>query len=381
MIKLAVLGSTGSIGTQTLEVAERFPDDVEVTALLAKRASDKLLSQAQKFKPKLVVSYEEPSREWLSELPKGTEHLLGDEGLLQAVRLSEKVMNAVSGVHGIKPAFVTMNEGRILLASNKESIVCLGDVVRKKRDRIVPVDSEHNALFQLLEGVKRDDIRFIYLTASGGPFKDWSLEDMKNATREQALKHPRWNMGAKITVDSATLMNKGFEMLEAMNLFDLELRKIRVAIHPQSVVHGIVELKDGSFLMHTSKTDMRIPIMHALFYPDRRKYPFEGVSLSQLSPISFEEADVEKFRSLYLARWAGEMGGVYIPVLVGADEEAVSLFLEGRIGFLDIVDLIERTLSEVNISDPKNVEEILEVIEWARRKVREIYERKYALRT
>lgn len=378
MIRLAVLGSTGSIGSQTLEVVEKFSDDIDVVSLVARRASKELLFQAKRFKPQVVVTYEDPAQEWLSELPEETEHVKGDEGLEKAIEIADRVMNAVSGVHGIKPAYLTLSKGKVLLASNKESIICLGELVREKRERIVPVDSEHNALFQLLEKIDREDIRFIYLTASGGPFKDWTLEEMKEATPEQALRHPRWNMGAKITVDSATLMNKGFEMLEAKNLFDIELSRIKVVIHPQSVVHGVVELKDGSFFMHASRTDMKIPIMHALFYPERREYPFEKVSLPSLSPVSFEDVDTEKFRALYLARWAGEMGGVYVPVLVGADEEAVSLFLEGKIGFLNIVDLIEKTLSEVNVPDPKSVEEILEAIDWARRKVREIYEREYA---
>jgi len=321
-----------------------------------------------------VVTYEEPTKEWLSSLPQGCEYLHGDEGLERAVEVSDRVMNAVSGVHGIKPAYVTLKKGKTLLASNKESVICLGELVRKNRDKVIPVDSEHNALFQLLEGVDREDIRFVYLTASGGPFKDWSLEDMRKATVEEALNHPRWNMGSKITIDSATMMNKGFEMLEAMNLFDLDLNSIKVLIHPQSVVHGVVELVDGSFLMHASQTDMRIPVMHALFYPQRKGFPFGRAKLPQLSPMSFEEVDTEKFKALYLARWAGEMGGVYIPVLLGADEEAVALFLEGRIGFLDIVDLVEKTLSSVNIRDPEDIEGILEAVEWGRRRLREIYE-------
>lgn len=378
MIRLAVLGSTGSVGSQTLEVVERFSDEIEVVALLARRASQKLLHQALRFRPLLVVTYEEPPQEWLESLPQGTRHMLGDEGMREAISLADRVMNAVSGVHGIKPTYYTLTEGKILLASNKESIICLGSLVRENRERVIPVDSEHNALFQLLEGVRREDIRFLYLTASGGPFRKWSLEEMRRATPQDALKHPNWNMGAKITVDSATLMNKGFEMLEAVNLFEVELERIKVVIHPQSVVHGALELKDGSFLLHAGKTDMRIPIMHALFYPERKKYPFEDVDLTSLSPIEFEEVDQERFRSLYLARWVGKKGGVYIPVLVGADEEAVSLFLEGKIGFLDILELIEKTLYSVSIPEPEDVEGILKAVEWARNKVREIYEREYA---
>jgi 1-deoxy-D-xylulose-5-phosphate reductoisomerase len=378
MVSLGVLGSTGSVGSQTLEVVRCFREEVRVEALLARRASDRLLAQVREFEPRVVTTYEEPGREWLSSLPQGTEYIGGDEGLEACIDVSQRVMNAVSGVHGIKPAYLTLSKGKVLLASNKESILCLRELVRTQRKSVIPVDSEHNALFQLLEHVKYEDVRFIYLTASGGPFKDSSLEDMRKATVEEALKHPRWNMGAKITVDSATMMNKGFEMLEAVNLFDVDIDRVKVVVHPQSVVHGVVELKDGSFLMHASATDMRIPIMHAIFYPERKEFPFHREKLTSLSPISFEEVDTEKFRALYLARWAGEMGGVYVPVLVGADEEAVNLFLERKIGFLDIVDLIERVLSEVNLKDPNSLEDILESIEWARRKVREVFEREYA---
>ncbi len=378
MMRIAVLGSTGSVGTQTLEVVERFPDEIDLVALVARRSSDRLLEQAVKFRPKIVVSYEEPDKDWISSLPDGTEYMKGDEGLMAAISLADRVMNAVSGVSGIKPAYYTLKEGKTLLASNKESLICLGDMVRKSRNRIIPVDSEHNALFQILEKVNRAEVRTVYLTASGGPFRNWTLEEMRNATKDQALNHPRWNMGAKITVDSATLMNKGFEMLEAVNLFDLDLDTVKVIIHPQSVVHGIVELVDGTFIMHTSATDMRVPILYALFYPERKASPFGRSDLVSLSPIEFEPVDQEKFRALYLARWVGEMGGAYVPVLVGADEEAVNLFLEEKIGFLDIVDLIERTLSEVNIPDPETVDDILDAVEWARRKVNEIYEREYA---
>jgi len=378
MIKLALFGSTGSVGRQTLEVIDAFPGEVEVVALAARRSSQKLLLQAQKYRPSLVVSEEEPAREWFEHLPRGTEYLRGDEGLREAVKLADRVMNAISGVHGIKPAYYTLREGKTLLASNKESILCLAELVSENRERILPVDSEHNALFQLMEGKRKEDIKFMYLTASGGPFRKWSLEEMRKATPRDALRHPTWDMGAKITIDSATLMNKGFEMLEAKNLFGIELSRVKVVIHPQSVVHGILELRDGTFLMHASKTDMRVPIAHALFYPECKRNPFGETELPSLSPIGFEEVDGERFPCLYLARWAGEMGGVYVPVLVGADEEAVSLFLEGRIGFLDIPDIVEKTLSSVNIPDPDGVEDVVGAVEWARCKVRELYEKEYA---
>ncbi len=372
MEKVAVLGSTGSVGRQTLDVVKEFPQELEVCALLARRASDTLLKQALEFRPRVVVSYQEPTKEWLRSLPNGTQYLPGDEGLKAAIELADRVMNAASGVHGIKPAFMTLKMGKTLLASNKESIICLESLVEENRERIIPVDSEHNALFQLLGFVKREYLKGVYLTASGGPFRNKSLEEMRNATVEEALKHPRWSMGKKITVDSATLMNKGFEILEAKHLFGLPLDAIKVVVHPQSYVHGAIELLDGSFIMHLSPTDMRVPVLHALFHPGRRSYPFAKPRITEFSPLEFEEVDTERFRSLYLARWAGEMGGVYPAVLVGADEEAVALFLEGRIGFLDITDIIEEVLGSVNIRDPRSVEEILESIEWARKKVREL---------
>jgi len=377
-MKLGILGSTGSIGSQTLEVCEKFREEIELIGILANRASDKLLQQAQKYKPKYVVSYQEPSKDWLEALPKESTYLPGDEGLKAIIAESDKLMNAVSGIYGIKPAYEILKAGKILLASNKESIICLGEFIKKHRDKVIPVDSEHNTLFQLLNAHSISEIKYVYLTASGGPFKDKSLDELKDVSVEEALKHPRWNMGAKITVDSATLMNKGFEMLEASYLFDLSLDIIKVVIHPQSVVHGIIELKDNSFIMHTSQTDMKIPILYSLFYPERKEYPFKNVSLIELSPITFEKVDTSKFKAIDLAKWAGFMGGVYVPVLVGADEEAVSLFLERKISFLDIADLIEETLSEVNIQDPQNVEEILEAVEWGRKKVRELYEKKFA---
>ncbi|HIP43666.1 MAG TPA: 1-deoxy-D-xylulose-5-phosphate reductoisomerase [Aquifex aeolicus] len=376
-MKLGILGSTGSIGSQTLEVYEKFKEEIELVGILANRTSDKLLQQAQKHKPKYVVSYQEPTKDWLEALPKESTYLHGDEGLKAIISESDKLMNAISGIYGIKPAYEILKNGKILLASNKESIICLGEFIKKHRNKVIPVDSEHNALFQLLNAHRISEIKYVYLTASGGPFKDKSLDELKDVSVEEALKHPRWNMGAKITVDSATLMNKGFEMLEASYLFDLPLDIIKVVIHPQSVVHGIIELKDNSFIMHTSQTDMKIPILYSLFYPERKKYPFKKVSLIELSPINFEKVDTSRFKAIDLAKWAGFMGGVYVPVLVGADEEAVSLFLERKISFLDIADLIEETLSEVNIRDPENVEEILEAVEWGRRKVRELYEKKF----
>ncbi|MEJ7555167.1 MAG: 1-deoxy-D-xylulose-5-phosphate reductoisomerase [Aquificaceae bacterium] len=368
MKKLGVLGSTGSVGSQTLEVVKAYREDFELVGILAKRASEKLLLQAVELKPRFVSCYEEPSKDWLSELPEGTAFLRGEEGLHAIVENSEILMNAISGVDGILPTYLVLQQGKRLLASNKESLICLRELVRENKDRIVPVDSEHNALFQIMLGLRREDIRKVYLTASGGPFRDKSLEELKHVSVEDALKHPTWRMGAKITIDSATLMNKGMELIEAINLFDLEVESLEVVIHPQSVVHGIVELIDGSFIFHTSQTDMRIPILHSLYYPERKAFPFEKKGLLELSPITFERVDTEKFKSIPLCKWVALMGGIYPAVLVGADQVAVELFLQGKIGFLDIVNLVEEVLSHVNLKDPQSLEDVLYAIDWAYKK-------------
>ncbi|WPM32928.1 1-deoxy-D-xylulose-5-phosphate reductoisomerase [Hydrogenobacter sp. T-2] len=368
MKRLGVLGSTGSVGSQTLEVVKAYREDFELVGILAKRASEKLLFQAVELKPRFVSCYEEPSKDWLSQLPEGTTFLKGEEGLHAIVESSEIVMNSISGVDGILPTYLVLKQSKNLLASNKESLICLRELVRENRERIVPVDSEHNAIFQIMLGIRREDIRKVYLTASGGPFRDKSLEELKHVSVEDALKHPTWRMGAKITIDSATLMNKGMELIEAINLFDLEVESLEVVIHPQSVVHGIVELIDGSFIFHTSQTDMRIPILYSLYYPERKAFPFEKKGLLELSPITLERVDTEKFKSIPLCKWVALMGGIYPAVLVGADQVAVELFLQGKIGFLDIVNLVEEILSYVSLRDPQSLEDVLYAIDWAYKK-------------
>lgn len=372
MKKLGVLGSTGSVGSQTLDVVRAYREDFELVGILARKASEKLLLQAKEFRPVYVSCYEEPPQEWLSQLPEGVLFLKGEEGLHALVEGSDVLMNAISGVDGILPTHLVLKKGKRLLASNKESLICLRKLVQEKRELIVPVDSEHNALFQLLSMVEKRDVRKVYLTASGGPFRNRSLEELRHVRVEEALRHPTWRMGAKITVDLATLMNKGMELIEAMNLFDLHPESLEVLIHPQSVVHGVVELLDGNFLLLTSQTDMRIPILHSLFYPERRAYPFERKSLLELSPMEFERADTEKFKSLALCRWVALMGGPYPAVLVGADQVAVELFLQGRLGFLEVVDLVEEVLGLVNFGEPESFEEILSIIDWAYRKGQEL---------
>ncbi len=375
MIRLSILGSTGSVGTQALDVVRAYREDIELIGLVARRASEKLLNQAKEFKPRYVVSYQEPARDWLMDLPKECVYLKGEEGLLTVIEDSERVLNAISGIDGLLPTFYTLSKDKILLASNKESVVCLEELIREKSENIVPVDSEHNALFQLLSTIDPQQLKKVYLTASGGPFKDTPIEELSKVKPAQALKHPTWQMGQKITVDSATLMNKGIELLEAKVLFGLDPDLIEVVIHPQGFVHGAVKLIDGSFLFHVSPPDMKLPIMNALFYPQRQNNPFREVSLFELSPIVFERVDRQKFRALSLCEWVARIGGVYVPVLLGADERAVELFLEERISFDKIVPLVEEVISSVNIRDPKTIGDITQAVEWGYRKVDEVLSR------
>ncbi len=347
MEEVAVLGSTGSVGTQALDVIRRHRDRFRVVLLSARRASEKLLRQVLEFEPQFVITEEPPPYEWKKKLPSDTKHFSGLLGLSLALEKSrpKKVLNAISGIFGIEPSFrVLEHTDALLLLANKETVIAAGEFLKSYLDRIVPVDSEHNAIFQLLQGLKREDVSKIYLTASGGPFRGKSKEELRKVSPEEALKHPRWNMGRKITVDSATLMNKGFEVIEARYLFDFSLERIEVLIHPQSVVHGIVETVDGNLFMLASPTDMRFPIHHALFYPERVENNLPKLSLSDLGKLEFERPDTETFECLKLAYSFGKKGLPYTALLVGADEGAVELFLEGKISFTDIPKVIERTV-------------------------------------
>jgi len=378
MRRISIFGSTGSVGSQSMEIIRKYKSEFQVSALAAKRASQNLLQQVLEFRPKYVLTLEEPTTEWREKLPKETQYLRFDEGLIEAIEDSQYVLNAIAGVDGLPVTYETLiRKDKRLLASNKESIVCLSSLVKENRERIVPVDSEHNALFQLLEMIQAKGIegfvRRVYLTASGGPFRNKSLEELESVTVEDALNHPTWKMGAKITVDSATLTNKGIEILEAIALFDVEFDKIDVVIHPQSLVHGIVELMDNSYIFHVSPTDMKVPILHALFYPERKPYPFESKSILDMSPITFEKVDKEKFPAISLCKWVAQMGGAYVPVLLGADEAAVELFLEGKIKFTQIYRIVEEVLSKLNIKDPQNIEEIKSAINWGKEKAIAIY--------
>ncbi|HIO42056.1 MAG TPA: 1-deoxy-D-xylulose-5-phosphate reductoisomerase, partial [Aquifex sp.] len=350
MESLALLGSTGSIGTQTLDLVSRFPDRFRVVLLSARRASEKLLEQARRFNPSFVITEETPPEGWAKSLPKNTKHLTGLEGLAEALAEArpDRVLNAISGIYGIEPTFLVLEKtDSLLLLANKESVLAAGEFLKPHLKRVIPVDSEHNALFQILENLPREAVKKIYLTASGGPFFGKTLRELEGVSPEEALKHPRWRMGKKITVDSATLMNKGFEVIEAKYLFGIPLRDIEVAVHPQSAVHGMVETVDGGIFALMSPTDMRFPIHHALFYPERVEIPLRGLDIFSLQRLEFFKPDTETFRCLELAYRYGERGLPHTALLVGADEGAVELFLKGELKFTRIPDLIEEVVERL----------------------------------
>ncbi len=384
METVAVLGSTGSIGTQTLDIIRHYPDKFRVELLYAKRASDLLLEQVKEFKPSVVITEDKPSTQWLKELPSTTQHFLGLEGFeysLQKLELN-KVVNAIGGIFGIAPSFVVLKKTHsLLLLANKETIIAAGDFLNPFWERIIPLDSEHNALFQLLKNLKTDqEVEKIVLTASGGPFRSLPKEELKKVSPQRALKHPRWKMGKKITVDSATLMNKGFEVIEAHYLFKIPYERIEVLIHPESIIHGMVQTIDGNLFALMSPTDMRFPIHYALFYPLRKKTYLKSLDLTEVGKLTFEKPDWEKFECLKIAYKVGKKGFPYTAYLVGADEAAVELFLEGKINFLDIPKLIMETLNSLSQELKADLEAIESLVKQAYIKAREIgssYRKRY----
>ncbi|MEO2153682.1 MAG: 1-deoxy-D-xylulose-5-phosphate reductoisomerase [Aquificota bacterium] len=384
METVAVLGSTGSIGTQTLDIIRHYPDKFRVELLYAKRASDLLLEQVKEFKPSVVITEDKPSTQWLKELPSTTQHFLRLEGFeysLQRLELN-KVVNAIGGIFGIAPSFVVLKKTHsLLLLANKETIIAAGDFLNPFWERIIPLDSEHNALFQLLKNLKTDqEVEKIVLTASGGPFRSLPKEELKKVSPQRALKHPRWKMGKKITVDSATLMNKGFEVIEAHYLFKIPYERIEVLIHPESIIHGMVQTIDGNLFALMSPTDMRFPIHYALFYPLREKTYLKPLDLTEAGKLTFEKPDWEKFECLKIAYEVGKKGFPYTAYLVGADEAAVELFLEEKINFLDIPKLIMETLNALSQELKADLEAIESLVKKAYLKAREIgssYRKRY----
>ncbi|WP_041274584.1 1-deoxy-D-xylulose-5-phosphate reductoisomerase [Desulforamulus reducens] len=382
MKQISILGSTGSIGRQTLEVVNSFPEELNVVALAAGRNRELFLEQCKAYKPLLVSLQLEEDALWLKE------HLIkeklrpeiryGLDGLVAVATCHEAVVvvTALSGAIGLVPTCAAIKASKKIALANKETLVAAGQYVTKLAEEykveILPVDSEHSAIWQCLHGENRSAIRKIQLTASGGPFRQLNRQELENVTPEMALKHPNWSMGQKITIDSATLMNKGLEVIEAKWLFGVDYDDINVVVHPQSVIHSMVEYGDGSLLAHLGMPDMRIPIQYALSYPERWFNHLPKLNLTELKGLTFEEPDTNRFPSLSLAYQAGKIGGTAPAVLNAANEVAVHAFLAGQIKFMQIPSIVKRTLNEHQFQGSPVLEEILEIDGWAREEANKI---------
>lgn len=367
MRNISILGSTGSIGTQTLDIV-RDNDDINVCALAAGSNIDLLEKQIREFKPKVVSVWDSDKAEELKKRVRDTDVDIytGMNGLITAATVdsADIVVLAVVGMVGIRPAIAAINAHKDIALANKETLVTAGHIImtlaKEKNVRILPVDSEHSAIFQCLNGEDTKAVSKLILTASGGPFREMTREQMKNVKVEDALKHPNWSMGRKITIDSATMVNKGLEIIEAKWLFDMAVEDIQVVVQPQSLIHSMVEFEDGAIMAQLGTPDMRLPIQYALYYPERRHLKGERVDFSKIASINFEIPDMDNFRGLYLARQAGITGGSMPTVMNAANEKAVALFLDKKIGFLDIIDIMEKSMNRhVNIKNP-SLEDILQ---------------------
>ncbi|HRS97947.1 MAG TPA: 1-deoxy-D-xylulose-5-phosphate reductoisomerase [Smithella sp.] len=384
MKKISILGSTGSIGVSTLKVIEDHPDRFRVVALSAGKNIGLLQKQIERFMPRIAaVRNREDANALRRSLAskKAVKILYGEEGLKAAASAAEAdiVVSAISGFAGLLPSLTAIEAGKSLALANKETLVAAGEIimraVRKKGAKIIPVDSEHSAIFQCLEGERKQDLSSIILTASGGPFLGFTKKQMEKVTLRQALKHPRWNMGKKITIDSATMMNKGLEVIEAKWLFGVDLARIDVLVHPQSIVHSMVELKDGAILAQLAMPDMKIPIAYALSYPERITNQLPRLNLAKVGNLEFFKPDLQRFPCLRLAYEAGERGGTATAVLNAADETAVESFLQKRIRFADLPKIIEKVLDAHDTVDRPSLDDIMEADRWARQKTTEIMER------
>lgn len=351
--RIAILGSTGSIGTQALDVIRRHPDMFEVTMLSALNNSELLCAQALEFDPAHVVICNKAKYEDLKKALGSTDvHVwAGDENLGPLVSANgvDIVVGAMVGFSGLRPTLAALEAGKIVALANKETLVAAGDVVmrtmREHNAVILPVDSEHSAIFQCLLAAQGNEVKKIHLTASGGPFRTWEREKIAGATAAQALKHPNWNMGAKVTIDSATMMNKGFELIEAVHLFDVAPENVNVVVHPESIVHSMVEFADGAVIAQMGCPDMREPIGFALSFPARVEVGNRKLDFAELGSIHFEKPDTARFPNLEIAREAIRRGGNIPCAMNAANEVAVKAYLEGRIGFYEITDLLEKVVS------------------------------------
>ncbi|MFQ3336115.1 MAG: 1-deoxy-D-xylulose-5-phosphate reductoisomerase [Urechidicola sp.] len=371
---IAILGSTGSIGTQALEVIEQFPDKFELITLTANKNADLLIAQSLKYKPNTVVIVDESLHKKVKDAlwEHDIKVYAGEESLAQVVEMTEieTVLTATVGYSGLLPTINAINAGKNIALANKETLVVAGDIVTKlaqqKGVNIYPVDSEHSAIFQCLMGNFDNKIEKIILTASGGPFRGKTLEELKTVTREQALKHPNWEMGAKITIDSASLMNKGLEVIEAKWLFGVPASKIEVVVHPQSIIHSAVQFEDSSILAQMGIPSMKVPIQYALTYPERPKSNFKRFSFFDYPALTFEKPDLNTFKNLRLAFDVIETGGNSACVLNAANEITNEAFLDGKISFLDIGDINEKTLEKTEFISKPTLEDYIETNKLAR---------------
>lgn len=386
MKSISILGATGSIGTQTLDVIRNSEGTINLIGITANSSVDKIKEIIKEFKPKYVGMMELNSakviEEFCNESYPEIKVFSGIDGLIKIATLDEidTVVTSVVGMIGLKPTMAAIEAKKDIALANKETLVVAGELVMNKAKennvRILPVDSEHSAIFQSLSGYKNKDINKIILTASGGPFRGKNLEDLKDVTVKEALKHPKWNMGQKISIDSASLMNKGLEVIEAHFLFDTDYDNIEVVVHPQSIIHSMVEYKDASIIAQMGTPDMRLPIQYALNYPERKGMIAKPLNFYEVGSLTFEKPDLDTFKCLKFAYDAGKIGGLAPTILNGANEEAVALLLEEKIKFLQIAEIIEECMNvfKENYYDELTLENILELDKKVRKYIRNKWE-------
>ncbi|MCB0271882.1 MAG: 1-deoxy-D-xylulose-5-phosphate reductoisomerase [Bdellovibrionales bacterium] len=382
MKKISILGSTGSIGQSTLSIVRDYPDQFNVVALCAGQNTDVLFEQIKEFTPEVVSVQTEEARNALLNKGVTVDILVGENGACEiaAHAKADAVVCAIVGSSGLRPTLRAIEHQKEVLLANKESMVVSGALMNQKikehQTVLRPIDSEHSAIFQSIQGTRHQDIRKIYLTASGGPFFLQPELDLQTVTKEQALKHPNWNMGPKITIDSATMMNKGLEVIEAKWLFDLQAAQIEIVIHPQSIIHSIVELIDGSSLCQMGVPHMRAPIAYALSYPNRLENVIEPVNFLELTKLDFSKPDPKRFPSITLAYAALESGPTYPAVLNGANEETVAAFLKDLIRFTDIALINDQVLQQYQETATSSIDDYLHADAWGRAKAKEVIEKK-----
>jgi len=385
MKHISILGSTGSIGTQTLDIVRNNPDKFKIVGLTANNNSELLLKQIKEFKPKAAAIMDKNKIDQLLNF-SSAQIYSGMEGLNKIAALDEAdtVVNSLVGSIGIEPTYNAAKSKKNIALANKETLVAAGpvimDEVKKNNVALMPIDSEHSAIFQCLNGENRNDVKRITLTCSGGPFKNHTQEQLQNVTAQDALKHPTWNMGAKITIDSATLMNKGFEVIETRWLYDIDYNKINIVIHPQSIIHSLVEFTDKSVIAQLGLPNMKIPIQYALSFPERFPSEENQLDLAKIKSLDFKEPDFEKFQCLKFAYEAGKKGGTLACAMNAANEVAVHYFLDGKIKFLDIQKLIKKIMDEHQLITNPSLNEIIEVDKKEKIKTKNIIEEKITIK-